>query len=270
MSQKKLISRLRRLLEEIERYETDGEAARAVMKVYWTAGKDVHTYTRETGEIIKNIAHLAGVAKGTLEKYVRFYRQYPGGYREDIDGCPLKWSHYAALLYAGDKKVREFYLQNTALHGWSSHELRRRMRNNFYENTAVQGQKSKGGTKLKMITQRLYTYAADVLKVTDGDTFFLNIDVGFYTKMEHKVRLRGINCPEKGTKKGEEAKAFVEKELAAKIVVIRSYKSMTEKFGRYLVDLWYLPGETDKERILAEGRWLNQVLLDKGLAHKVE
>ena len=51
-------------------------------------------------------------------------------------------------------------------------------------------------------------------------------------------------------------------------VVIRSYKS--EKFGRYLVDLWYLPGETDKERILKEGKLLNQALLDEGLAEKVE
>ena len=51
-------------------------------------------------------------------------------------------------------------------------------------------------------------------------------------------------------------------------VIIRSYKS--GKFGRYIVDLWYLPGETDKERILKEGKLLNQVLLDKGLARKIE
>ena len=272
MSYKKLIAELKSLLETADRYETeDNEASKATLKAFWTAGRSVYAYTRETGEPIKKIALDVGAAKGSLEKYVRFYRHYPSGCKEEIDGHPLKWSHYAALLYGTDKKSRAFYLQNAALHGWSSHELRRRMRNNYYENRYNQeGQKKKGGLQLKPIAQRLYTYAADVSRVVDGDTFFLNIDVGFFTKMEHKVRLRGVNCPEQETKKGVRAKDFVESELQSKIVIIRSYKSMTEKFGRYLVDLWYLKGENDKERILAEGQWLNQVLLDKGLARKVE
>ena len=51
-------------------------------------------------------------------------------------------------------------------------------------------------------------------------------------------------------------------------VVIRTYKS--GKFGRFIVDLWHLPGETDKEKILSQGLFLNQDLLDKGLAEKME
>jgi hypothetical protein len=292
MSYKKLIADLRSLLEAVDRDETDSDATRAVLKAYWTAGRDAYAYTRETGELIKNIALDVGAANGALEKYVRFYRHYPSGYKEKIDGHPLNWSHYAALLYGTDKKAREFYLKNAARQDWSSHELRRRIRNNYYEGRySAEGRKKKGGHRLKPIAQRLYTYAADVLKVVDGDTLVLDIDVGFFTKMEHKIRLRGINCPEKGTQKGDEAKKFVEEQLrvneltgdrvkgtgqpatrepANPIVIIRSYKSMTEKFGRYLVDLWYLKSENDKEQILAEGLWLNQVLLDKGLAYKVE
>jgi len=271
MSYKKLITGLRSLLEAADHDETGSEAARAVLKAYWTAGRDIYAYTRETGEPIKNIALDVGAAKGSLEKYVRFYRHYPRGYKEEINGGALNWSHYAALLYRMDKKAREFYLKDAARQGWSSHELRRRIRNNYYENrSSAQGLKKKGSSQLKPVTQQLYTYAADVLRVVDGDTLVLDIDVGFFTTMEHKVRLRGINCPEKGTKKGDEAKEFVEKELLSGIVIIRSYKSITEKFGRYLVDLWYLKGETDKERILSEGRWLNQALLDNGLARKVE
>lgn len=271
MSYKKLIADLRSLLETIDRYETDSGASKAMLNAFWAVGRDVYAYTRETGELIKNIALDAGEARGSLEKYVRFYKCYSNGYKEEIDGHPLKWSHYAALLYVADKKAREFYLKNAATRDWSSHELRRRIRNNYYENTVgEEGQKKKGGRQLKPVAQRLYTYAAEVLRVIDADTFVLNIDVGFFTKMEHRVRLRGINAPEKGTKKGDQAKEFVEKELLSAVVIIRSYKSMTEKFGRYLVDLWYLKGENDKERILSEGRWLNQVLLDKGLAQKVE
>lgn len=296
MSYKTLVAHLKTLLETIDRYDMDTSAGKAMIKSVWTVGKEVYAYQRETGDPIKNIALDVGAAKGSLEKYVRFWRQYPDGYKEEIDGHPLTWSHYAAILYVGDKKVREFYLKEAAIHDWSSHQLRLRIRNNFYENRIIAGASAiRTQTSLKKINQSLYTYSAKVLKVVDADTLFLDIDVGFYTKMEHKVRLRGINCPEKGTKKGDQAKAFVEKELLTSlpnkapqgarerggkgkedvaseptepIVIIRSYKA--EKFGRYLVDLWYLKGETDKERILSEGRWLNQVLLDKGLAYKVE
>ncbi len=292
MSYKTLISHLKSLLETIDRSESENDASRSMLKAFWAIGKDVTTYTRETGGMIKDIALDVGEARGTLEKYVRFYRFYPNGYIDEISGHPLNWSHYAALLYMADKKAREFYLKNAALKGWSSHELRRRMRNNYYENASeAQAQKKKKGHQLKPIAQKLYTYAAKVLKIVDADTFDLDIDVGFFIKMEHRVRLRGINAPEKGTKKGDEATKFVAeqlkvgelvikpvkgaKELVARepvnpIVIIRSYKSMTEKFGRYLVDLWYLKGENDRERILNEGCWLNQVLLDKGLAQKVE
>ena len=280
MSYKSLIAHLKSLLDSIDRYDTDDAAGTVALKTVWTIGQDADACQRETGTLIKDIALDVGASKGALEKYVRFYKQYPYGYKEEIDGHPLIWSHYAALLYEGDKKIREFYLKNAALHGWSSHELRLRMRNNYYENRIAPGspgtQGPRGAGVLKKINQSLYTYAAKVLRVVDGDTAFLEIDVGFCTKMEHKVRLRGINCPEKGTKKGEQAKAFVEKELLGPVapgtgfpvVIIRSYKA--EKFGRYLADLWYLKGESAKERILAEGHLLNQVLLDQGLAVKVE
>lgn len=276
---KTLISGLKSLLDSIDRYDTDNDASRATLKGYWTAGRDAYNYTRETGELIKNIAEDVGAAKGSLEKYVRFYRHYPNGYEEEIDGHLLNWSHYVAILYMGNKEAREFYLKNAAVHGWSSQELRLRIRNNYYENRLeVLGQKKKARAQLKVIPQKLYTYAAKVLEIVDADTYYLDIDVGFNAKMEHKVRLRGINCPEKGTRKGDQAIKFVKNELMPvnssvpgslpPVVVIRTYK--TEKFGRYLVDLWYLKGETNKERILSEGRFLNQVLLDKGLARKME
>ena len=274
MSYKTLINNLKSRLEVIDRYDTDVTAGTAMLKTAWAMGEEICHYTRETGMPIKEISRDAGAAKGSFEKYVRFYKKYSKGYKEEINGYAFNWSHYVALLYVGEKKAREFYLKNVALHDWSSHELRRRIRNNFYENRISadwQGPKTAGA--LKRIDQRLYTYAAKVLRVIDADTMFLEIDVGFCTKMEHKVRLRGINAPEKGTKKGDEAKAFVERELLSgeseDPVVIRSYKT-SEKFGRYLVDLWYLKGETDKECVLAEGQLLNQVLLDEGYAYKVE
>ena len=42
-----------------------------------------------------------------------------------------------------------------------------------------------------------------------------------------------------------------------------------EKFGRPLADLFYLEGTEDREKVLAEGTYLNQQLLDLGLARRV-
>lgn len=271
---KTLISKLRAQLDNIERYNADATAAKAVIQTVWTMGQEVYKYTRETGEAIKSVAGDAGAPRGTFEKFVRFYKLYRDGYRDEINGKPLNWSHYAAVIYVHGREVRDFYIEHAAKYAWSSHELRRRIRSNYYENR-IDPQISKRNARgtLKNINQRLYTYGAKVVRVVDADTMYLDIDVGFKTKMEHKVRLRGINAPEKRTSKGDAATAFVKNELMGEgvpaTVVIRSYKT-SEKFGRYLVDIWYLKGETDKEIILAEGKLLNQVLLDQGLAVKVE
>src|SRR3989344_131692 len=134
MSYKTLVTHLRSLLEAVDRYAIDEDANQAAPKAFWEIGKDVYTYTRATGAQIKNIALDAGAGKGMLEKYVRFYQQYPKGHPENTDGHRLNWSHYAALLYMNDRVARDFYLRNAAIHNWSSHELRLRIHNNFYEN----------------------------------------------------------------------------------------------------------------------------------------
>ncbi len=269
MSYQKLVKDIQKRLEKVEQYTANDDERLQTLNAYWIIGESVYGYTRKSGEVIKNIALDAGASRGTLEKCVRFFRQYPDGFKDEIEGHPLNWSHYAALLYVADRKERSFYIQSAALNQWSSHELRLRIRNNYYENRCEAGATNKNdGPRLRDLNQKLYTYAAQVARVVDADTLVLDIDVGFKAKMEHKVRLRGINCPEKGTKKGGQAKVFVEDCLSEGGVVIRSYKA--GKFGRYIVDLWYLKGETDKETILSHGRLLNQELLDKGLARIVE
>ncbi|OQA54287.1 MAG: hypothetical protein BWY42_01699 [Candidatus Omnitrophica bacterium ADurb.Bin277] len=112
---------------------------------------------------------------------------------------------------------------------------------------------------------RLYTYAAGLRRVVDGDTLVARIDVGFHNGITDTYRLRGIDAPELTCARGQKAKAFVEDRLAScRVLVIKSYKR--EKFRRFLVDVFYLPETDDKERVLREGKFLNQELLDEGLA----
>jgi len=111
----------------------------------------------------------------------------------------------------------------------------------------------------------LYTYAAVVTNVVDGDTIDARIDVGFSMRLSDRLRLKGINCPELSCAQGRKAKAFVEEYLAScPVVVIRTKKS--EMYGRWLADIFALPGCDDPVKIAAEGVYVNQLLLDNGLA----
>ena len=46
--------------------------------------------------------------------------------------------------------------------------------------------------------------------------------------------------------------------------IIKTYS--TDIFDRYLVDVFYLPGEADPQKVATEGIHLNQELLDEGFA----
>lgn len=42
----------------------------------------------------------------------------------------------------------------------------------------------------------MYTYSCKVLKVVDGDTLDLEIDLGFNIKIKERIRLYGVDTPE--------------------------------------------------------------------------
>jgi endonuclease YncB( thermonuclease family) len=110
-----------------------------------------------------------------------------------------------------------------------------------------------------------YTYPATVESVIDGDTLWAVIDCGFDTLIREKLRFWGIDAPESGTPEGDKAGRYVTLTLkACSCVVIQTHKS--DKYDRYLSDIFYLPKCNDPDRIGREGHLLNQSLLDKGLA----
>lgn len=91
----------------------------------------------------------------------------------------------------------------------------------------------------------MYEYRCEVVKVVDGDTVDIDIDLGFGVWLkDERVRLYGIDTPESRTRDLEEkkygllAKKFVQTFLEGKKVklVTREYDSKG-KFGRILGDL---------------------------------
>jgi micrococcal nuclease len=114
----------------------------------------------------------------------------------------------------------------------------------------------------------MYRYQATVVRIVDGDTVYLDVDLGFFIRMTLDMRLKGVNTPElRGEEReaGLRAKAFVEAAIPpGALVVVDTFKA--EKYGRYLADIWYLPGAKKRDDIIANGRLLNKELVDNGLA----
>ncbi len=103
-----------------------------------------------------------------------------------------------------------------------------------------------------------YDYRAFVTEVYDGDTITLDADLGFNVNLKGlKIRLYGINSPEKRTKNllekkaGEKVREIVANKLINKFVVIRTIKDKKGKYGRYLAMI-YLDGKLFNDWLISE------------------
>ena len=84
----------------------------------------------------------------------------------------------------------------------------------------------------------MYEYKCTIVKVIDGDTVDVDIDLGFGMWMKkQRIRLYGIDTPESRTRDLEEkkyglaAKAFVEAHLP--VGSIRTLTTVKDKVGKY-------------------------------------
>ena len=82
----------------------------------------------------------------------------------------------------------------------------------------------------------LYQYALKNISVVDGDTLKADLDLGFGVILAaKKIRLEHVNCPEKNTPEGAEAKMFVSAWImGAKEIVIHVKNHREDKYGRIL------------------------------------
>jgi len=119
----------------------------------------------------------------------------------------------------------------------------------------------------------MFQYPATIKRIVDGDTLWLDVDLGFRLHFEIVVRLAHINTPEtiNYTAKGlvDPAAAFIAKSLPlGSSCIVDIIKQ--EKYGRWLAVVYYLPGEMDREKILANPHVLNDELVKAGLAQRYE
>lgn len=77
-----------------------------------------------------------------------------------------------------------------------------------------------------------YVYNGIVLKVVDGDTLDIMLDLGFATYRKVRCRLLEINAPEAKTLEGDRITAFLREYITDKNVVVSSKK--LDRYGRSL------------------------------------
>lgn len=113
----------------------------------------------------------------------------------------------------------------------------------------------------------MYEYRANLIKVVDGDTVDVDIDLGFGVWLkDERVRIAGIDTPESRTSDkveklfGLAAKKRVQELLAEKVVLktfaAKDGEDMKGKFGRILGDFYV---GNDK-------KLLTEVMIDEGHA----
>ncbi len=282
---------------EQEKKKTYWDVGRYI-KTYLLGFEDRAEYGRY---VFKRLAEDLHLDKSLLYRSVQFYEAYP-----QIVVAPqqLSWSHISALLSVSERKSRKKFEQQAIKEKLTTRELRdiikeatlhttkglkkveytgkenpqltqtreepyvyrvKMMRGLAHLDLGFHTYKENPPMNLKTKEVTHYTYKAFLVEIIDGDTLWVDIELGFDLKSRQKVRLRGIDSPESGSPEGLEAKSFLEKELEGlPFLVVRTY--WADKFSRYLVDIFYGDKQEAFLEVVREGCFLNQLLLDVGLA----
>ena len=109
----------------------------------------------------------------------------------------------------------------------------------------------------------MYEYRCKVVKIIDGDTVDVDIDLGFGVWLhKERVRLFCIDTPESRTRYLEEKKygLAAKKFLTGMLdddggIILKTHKDKTGKFGRILGELWRTTNYADQS--------INNYMIDK-------
>ncbi|WP_163707655.1 thermonuclease family protein [Mangrovibacterium lignilyticum] len=127
----------------------------------------------------------------------------------------------------------------------------------------------------------MYQYQAEIVKVVDGDTYEIDIDLGLSVWVrKERIRLYGVNTPEvygvrhdsEEYQLGKAASDFVKSIMKkGNLAIVETLKDSKGKYGRYLAVLYVrmTPEVLDglsNIRAVGDFYCVNDVLIEKGLA----
>ncbi len=262
---RKLLKDIRGILAEA-REDVERVVRQRLVETYWQIGKRLTEEQilerAEYGEaLLEDLAEELEMDSVTLRRCAHFFNTYKVAPR----GNNLSWSHYRELLALPDASTRLFYEKQVEEEGWTRDQLAAAIKRGAHE---AKSRKKKSAEQLERPPAELYGYKAKVERVVDGDTLILRIDLGFQVWKEQRVRLAGLNTPGLDEPGGREAYRFVRDRLAGiPFVVVKTRK--IDIYGRYVGHIFYSAAETRKDRVALAGTYLNQELLERGLARRV-
>lgn len=99
-----------------------------------------------------------------------------------------------------------------------------------------------------------FTYAGTVLRVVDGDSLDVDLDLGCTVHVRVPLRLEHINAPERRTPPGSAATAYLRELLpAGRAVTVQTRR--TEKYGRRLAVVHLDDGDpaSVNDRLIRDG-----------------
>jgi len=235
----KQYEKLRDELQDIiaeNRAKLEAVARETAVRTHWEIGRCLYSSLGddETGPYSKIIERLAldlNLHHSVLYRSSKFYRTYPDALPSGGDFAALSWSSHVLLLPITTEEERLFYINRAAGEKWSVKQLRHAIKADEY---AGGGKKNKKTKALKALKRE-------------------------------RIRLRGIDAAEMGTDEGKKAEKFVRKKLKGiEKVILRTH--WHDMYGRYVADVMYDSGDLSKDEVLKKGRFLNQELLDSGMA----
>jgi micrococcal nuclease len=105
----------------------------------------------------------------------------------------------------------------------------------------------------------MYEYSATVVKVYDGDTITVDIDLGFGIVLrKQKIRLYGVNTPEvRGEEKelGKKVRDLLREKILGETIIVKTIKDKKGKYGRWLGTIFHKE-ENINDWLLSEGHAL--------------
>ncbi len=98
-----------------------------------------------------------------------------------------------------------------------------------------------------------YIRNAELIKVVDGDTIEIRIDLGFNAYLVERLRLRLVDAPEMNTPAGKAWKEWVQNWFkSVRSLYVKTIKYEQDKYARYLADVVAIDLTTNTVRNLVE------------------
>ncbi len=100
-----------------------------------------------------------------------------------------------------------------------------------------------------------WTYRATLVRAVDGDTIDVTVDLGFRLRIELRLRLVGVDTPERGHPDYARATAMLREHLDGKPLMLRTHKDRTGKYGRYLATVYIVGEDESVNAKMARAGW---------------